>query len=190
MADDNSGFHSERVYQADDIAGQLKYVVCLQRLRPIRLAITTHIRRDHSIPGVRQWTKLMPPSIPGLRKSMQKHNQRAIAYIGVMHSDSVGHDELMADLAFKHASPEDNGSSHMPIAALYDIHGNLPALEAVFAEIRQLEYTREMEEVRARGELRTNSFVRFRRILINEESKIEIENLGRFKGPADEPALF
>lgn len=26
----------------------------------------------------------------------------------------------------------------MPVAALYDIHGNLPALEAVLAEIRQL----------------------------------------------------
>lgn len=29
----------------------------------------------------------------------------------------------------------------MPVAALYDIHGNLPALEAVLAEVRQLEVT-------------------------------------------------
>jgi type IV secretory pathway VirD2 relaxase len=51
-------------------------------------------------------------------------------------------------------------------------------LEGADARVHYVEYTREMEEARARGELRANSFVRFRRILINEESKLEIEDLG------------
>jgi hypothetical protein len=35
-----------------------------------------------------------------------------------------------------------------------------------------------MEEARARGELRTNSFVRLRRILVDEELTLQIEDLG------------
>jgi hypothetical protein len=50
-------------------------------------------------------------------------------------------------------------------------------LEGIDARVHYVEYTREMEEARARGELRANSFVRFRRVLINEESKLEIEDL-------------
>src|SRR5256885_2695544 len=34
------------------------------------------------------------------------------------------------------------GRSAMPVAAIYDIHGNLPALEAVLQEIRQAEVDR------------------------------------------------
>jgi hypothetical protein len=41
-----------------------------------------------------------------------------------------------------------------------------------------IEYTGEMEEARARGELRTNSFVRLRRHLANEQARLEIEDLG------------
>lgn len=51
-------------------------------------------------------------------------------------------------------------------------------LESVDARVRFIEYTREMEEARARGELRTNSFVRLRRILTDEESILKIEDLG------------
>jgi hypothetical protein len=51
-------------------------------------------------------------------------------------------------------------------------------LEGFDARIHYVEYTREMEEARARGELRTNSFVRLRRIPINEESTLDIEDLG------------
>jgi hypothetical protein len=46
------------------------------------------------------------------------------------------------------------------------------------ARVHYVEYTREMEEARARGELRTNNFVRLRRVLIDEESTLEIEDLG------------
>lgn len=51
-------------------------------------------------------------------------------------------------------------------------------LESVDARMHYIEYTPEMEEARARGELRTNSFVRFRRILVDEQSVLDIEDLG------------
>jgi hypothetical protein len=51
-------------------------------------------------------------------------------------------------------------------------------LEGVDARVHFIEYTREMEEARARGELRTNNFVRLRRILVDEESTLQIEDLG------------
>jgi type IV secretory pathway VirD2 relaxase len=51
-------------------------------------------------------------------------------------------------------------------------------LEGVDARLHYIEYTREMEEARARGELRTNSFVQLRRILVDEESTLQIEDLG------------
>src|SRR6185312_9860422 len=51
-------------------------------------------------------------------------------------------------------------------------------LEGVDARVHYIEYTREMEEARARGELRTNTFVGLRRILVDEESTLQIEDLG------------
>jgi type IV secretory pathway VirD2 relaxase len=51
-------------------------------------------------------------------------------------------------------------------------------LEGVDARVHYVECTPEMEEARARGELRTNSFVRLRRVLIDEEAALEIEDLG------------
>lgn len=51
-------------------------------------------------------------------------------------------------------------------------------LEGVDARVHFIEYTREMEEARARGELRTNAFVRLRRILVDGESTLQIEDLG------------
>lgn len=51
-------------------------------------------------------------------------------------------------------------------------------LEGLDARIHYVESTREMEGARARGELRANSFVRLSRIPINEESAVDIEDLG------------
>jgi hypothetical protein len=50
-------------------------------------------------------------------------------------------------------------------------------LEGV-ARVHYIEYTREIEDARARGELRTKSFVRLRRILANKQSTLEIEDFG------------
>jgi type IV secretory pathway VirD2 relaxase len=51
-------------------------------------------------------------------------------------------------------------------------------LEGVDARVHYVEYTPEMEEARARGELRTNAFVRLRRVFIDEEPALGVEDLG------------
>jgi len=51
-------------------------------------------------------------------------------------------------------------------------------LEGVDARVHYVEYTAEMEEARARGELRTNAFVRLRTVFIREEPAVEVEDLG------------
>jgi hypothetical protein len=51
-------------------------------------------------------------------------------------------------------------------------------LEATSARILHMEYTPEMEDIRSRGGLRTNSFLRFRRLSGSGRPRIEIEDLG------------
>jgi type IV secretory pathway VirD2 relaxase len=51
-------------------------------------------------------------------------------------------------------------------------------LEGVDARVHYIEYTPEMEEARGRGELKRNAFVRLRKILIDEEPTLEVEDLG------------
>lgn len=51
-------------------------------------------------------------------------------------------------------------------------------LEGTDAQVHFIQYTTEIEQARARGDLRTNSFVRFRRTLIDEQSRLQIEDLG------------
>jgi hypothetical protein len=51
-------------------------------------------------------------------------------------------------------------------------------LEGVDARAHLIEYTQEMEEARAHGALRTNSFARLRRVLIDNEARLEVEDFG------------
>ena len=51
-------------------------------------------------------------------------------------------------------------------------------LESTAARVYYIPYTREMEESRSLGGLKTNSFVRLRRLSGNERLRIEIEDLG------------
>jgi type IV secretory pathway VirD2 relaxase len=51
-------------------------------------------------------------------------------------------------------------------------------LEGTDARVHFIEYTPEMEDARGRGELRRNAFVRLRRIFIDEEPALEVEDLG------------
>ena len=55
-------------------------------------------------------------------------------------------------------------------------------LEGVDARVHFIEYTPKMGEARARGDLRANSFVRFRRISTEDESQLQIDNLGDADG--------
>jgi hypothetical protein len=51
-------------------------------------------------------------------------------------------------------------------------------LEGVDARVHYIEYTPEMEASRACGELRTNAFVRLRRVINDEEETVEVEDFG------------
>lgn len=51
-------------------------------------------------------------------------------------------------------------------------------LEGTDSRIHFIPYSTEIERARARGELKTNSFVRFRRILVDQQSTLHIEDLG------------
>jgi len=51
-------------------------------------------------------------------------------------------------------------------------------LEGTDAHIHFIHHTTEIEQARARGELKPNSFARFRRIFIDREPALEVEDLG------------
>jgi type IV secretory pathway VirD2 relaxase len=51
-------------------------------------------------------------------------------------------------------------------------------LEGVDARVHYIEFTPEMEEARGRGELKRNAFVRLRRIFSDDETTLEVEDLG------------
>jgi hypothetical protein len=51
-------------------------------------------------------------------------------------------------------------------------------LEGTDARIHFIEYTADVEKARSRGELRPNSFARFRRTFVEHEPALEIEDLG------------
>jgi type IV secretory pathway VirD2 relaxase len=55
-------------------------------------------------------------------------------------------------------------------------------LEGMDARVHHIYYTAEMEEARSRGELKTNSFVRFRKLFANGEPTMEIDDLGDSEG--------
>jgi hypothetical protein len=61
---------------------------------------------------------------------------------------------------------------------------------AADARVHFIEYTTEMEEARARGELRTNAFARLRRILVNEEPVVQVEDLGDSEALLKRPDHF
>jgi hypothetical protein len=52
-------------------------------------------------------------------------------------------------------------------------------LEATSARVLYIPYTEEMQECRSLGGLKTNSFIRLRRVSTNERLRIEIDDLGR-----------
>ena len=55
---------------------------------------------------------------------------------------------------------------------------NYLMLEGTDARIHHIYYTPEMEEARNRGGLRTNAFVRLRKLIIDGETVLKIEDLG------------
>jgi type IV secretory pathway VirD2 relaxase len=113
--------------------------------------------------------------IAGVLRAMQRagDRQKVLAAYGVLLSDERLPMEAL-DLrqmnsvegrVLMHGEDEQSGRHYL-------------MLEGVDARVHYIEYSREMEDARARGELRTNSFVRLRRILGDTQSTLEIEDLG------------
>ena len=102
MPGDDRLFFTERVEEADDIAGQMKQRVLVDRLRPVGLAIAAHIGRHRVEPGRRQRGQLMPPGVPALGKTVAHDDERAFTLLGDVHANAVRLDIPMSDLARCH----------------------------------------------------------------------------------------
>jgi type IV secretory pathway VirD2 relaxase len=55
---------------------------------------------------------------------------------------------------------------------------NYLMLEGTDAKVHYIQYTREMEEARSRGELRANAFVRLRKLSVNRALMLDVTDLG------------
>ena len=115
------------------------------------------------------------PDFETILRAMQRvgDRQKVIAAHGVLMSDERLPMEVL-DLTktnsvtgrvLVHGEDEQLGRSYL-------------MLEGVDARVHFVHYTPEIEEARARGRLRTNSFARFRRIFIDEEPAVQVEDLG------------
>src|ERR1700722_18526017 len=91
----------ERVHQSDDVARQVKYAICVNRLGTVGLAVAALVRRDDAETRLRERRYLMAPGIPEFRKSMAQNDQRPLAQLDIMHPDAVGLDEMMGRLAHR-----------------------------------------------------------------------------------------
>jgi Protein of unknown function (DUF3363) len=67
---------------------------------------------------------------------------------------------------------------------------NYLMLEGTDARIHHLYYTREIDEARARGLMRTNSFVRLRKIMVDGKPLLEIDDLGEAEAILRNPKHF
>jgi type IV secretory pathway VirD2 relaxase len=117
----------------------------------------------------------LQPDMEGILRAMQRagDRQKVLAAHGVLLSDErlpmqaldLRQASSVEGRVLMHGEDEQSGRHYL-------------MLEGVDARVHFIEYTHEMEEARARGELRTNSFVRLHRILVGEGSTLQIEDLG------------
>jgi type IV secretory pathway VirD2 relaxase len=108
-------------------------------------------------------------------RAMQRSNdrQRVLAAHGVVVSDERLPIEVLdfrkatvvEGRILVHGEDEQSGRSYL-------------LLEGTDARVHFIHYTTEIEQARARGKLRVNSFARFRRTVVGQESAMQIEDLG------------
>jgi hypothetical protein len=123
--------------------------------------------------GPATWS--LRPDFETILRAMQRvgDRQKVIAAHGVLMSDERLPVEVLdltktnsvAGRVLVHGEDEQVGRSYL-------------MLEGVDARVHFIHYTPEIEEARARGRLRTNSFARFRRIFVDDEAAVQVEDLG------------
>jgi hypothetical protein len=69
----------------------------VNRLRTFCLTIATHIGRGGMEAGCGKRLNLMPPRVPGFRKTVTQNHQGARSLFGHVHADAVRFDRPMAD---------------------------------------------------------------------------------------------
>ena len=90
MPDDRGRALAKRVHESDDIAGEMKNAVSVDRLGAIGLAVAALVGGDDAEAGLRERRYLMAPRIPGFRKAVAQNDQRPLAGLDVVHPDTVG----------------------------------------------------------------------------------------------------
>ena len=152
--DESATFRSRRQYVAARLA-VLEHMGLAQQTGPS----TWNVRTDFE----------------GVLRAMQRagDRQRALAAHGVVVSDERLPIEVLdftktdsvEGRILVHGEDEQSGRSYL-------------MLEGTDARVHFIHYTTEVEQARARGELWPNSFARFRRIFIDREPALEVEDLG------------
>jgi len=95
VPDNDRPFFPKGMDQSNHIAGQLENIICLDWLRPIRLAVATLIWSHYVESRVSERWKLVPPGVPALWKAMTEDDQRALALFNEVHLDAIRVDEAV-----------------------------------------------------------------------------------------------
>ena len=89
MADDGGAIRAQRLDQALHIPCQEVQPVLARALGLVGEVIAPQVRRHDPVPRFGQRRQLVAPGIPVLRKSVQQHDQRALAILHVMQSHAI-----------------------------------------------------------------------------------------------------
>src|SRR5579871_4113872 len=110
MADDDRRGFAQSFDEADDVAREMQAGIGGDVVGLGRASVAPLVRRDHAITGFSDCCDLMAPGIPGLRKAMAEHDQRALPRFDIVHADAVGLDEPVLPLLAHAFSPLENGT--------------------------------------------------------------------------------
>ena len=99
MANYHTLGEAEGVEHTNNVSDELMLGVRFDWLRGVGFAVTTLIRSNSAKPRIRQCLHLMAPGIPQFRKAVAHHNRVALPRFGDVHSDAVGVDLLMFEIA-------------------------------------------------------------------------------------------
>ena len=98
-----SFFFPQGMNCADDVCSELEDVVCFNRFRTIRPAVTSLVRSYCMESCIRQCFQLVPPGIPYLGPSVAHDDQRTLPHFSNVHFYTVGFDKTMLNVC--HVSP-------------------------------------------------------------------------------------
>src|SRR5258708_26845440 len=93
MTDYDRAGRSNRIQQAHDIPDQMKDSVLIDRLRPVALAVTAHVRGDRMEARRGECIDLVTPGVRAFWKAVAQQNKRALALLDDVQADAVSLDD-------------------------------------------------------------------------------------------------